>query len=221
MKGRFWTLVTHMFLHIDYSHLSNNMIQLAVCGWKCFNAFSSNGFLIVYFGGGIIAAAEERLNTFQYYSRIMSYVPKVPSSGGVLENIGAIINQNVESLAWQVAKAAEPLTPCIGASNGVYSMLGVDLCLTLENAVYALKKLLRHKHVENEVMFSILMGVSSLNKIMCTITQEGRSLLDGSSGNVGHAGHLVGFCTGLVFYGSFRLTQWARKKQKGNARTRR
>lgn len=63
VKGRFWTVVTALFLHADIAHLAGNMLFLYVFGNTLENELKSAKTLSAFFAGGIIAFI---LSTFFY-----------------------------------------------------------------------------------------------------------------------------------------------------------
>jgi hypothetical protein len=56
MLERPWTIVTHMFLHVDFGHLFFNMLVLFFFGRELENRIGNRTFLEVYFISGIVAA---------------------------------------------------------------------------------------------------------------------------------------------------------------------
>ncbi len=56
MLTRPWTIVTHMFLHVDFGHLFFNMLVLFFFGRELENRIGNRTFLEVYFISGIVAA---------------------------------------------------------------------------------------------------------------------------------------------------------------------
>lgn len=52
-----WTILTHIFMHADFTHLYFNMFALAVFGSLFEKQSGSRNFLIVFFAGGFASAA--------------------------------------------------------------------------------------------------------------------------------------------------------------------
>ena len=50
-----WTLLTSMFMHMDFPHLYGNMFALAVFGTLFEKQAGSRQFLVVFFAGGVLA----------------------------------------------------------------------------------------------------------------------------------------------------------------------
>jgi membrane associated rhomboid family serine protease len=56
-ERRFWTLITHLFIHGSAVHLSLNMIVLAAAGSFAAMCLGTRHFLALYFLGGLVGAA--------------------------------------------------------------------------------------------------------------------------------------------------------------------
>lgn len=52
-----WTIVTSMFVHSGFWHIFANMVTLYFFGTFLFRLVGRNGFLTVYFGGGLLGNA--------------------------------------------------------------------------------------------------------------------------------------------------------------------
>ncbi len=52
--GRWWTLITSMFMHGGFAHILANMISLYFLGELCEKVFGVGKFLILYFVSGIV-----------------------------------------------------------------------------------------------------------------------------------------------------------------------
>jgi len=53
MNGRYWQLLTSIFVHVDIIHLSLNMLFLLIFGFRAEVLFSSEEYFFVYFLSGI------------------------------------------------------------------------------------------------------------------------------------------------------------------------
>jgi len=54
-----WTIITHIFMHADFTHLYFNMFALAVFGSLFEKQAGSRNLLIVFFAGGLASAAAD------------------------------------------------------------------------------------------------------------------------------------------------------------------
>jgi membrane associated rhomboid family serine protease len=73
-----WTIVTHMFLHVDLGHLFFNMLVLFFFGRELENRIGNSKFWVVYFVSGIVAAIGYSLTVSNPYSAV------VGASGAIL-----------------------------------------------------------------------------------------------------------------------------------------
>lgn len=55
VKGEYYRIITHFFLHFGFEHLGNNMISLAVLGYALEPEVGKIRFFIIYFFSGILA----------------------------------------------------------------------------------------------------------------------------------------------------------------------
>ena len=55
--SRYWTIVTAMFVHANFSHILLNMLTLYFFGTVCLQLIDRKWFLLVYFVGGIVGNA--------------------------------------------------------------------------------------------------------------------------------------------------------------------
>lgn len=79
-----WTLITHMFLHVNLTHLLFNMLVLFFFGPHLEKWIGKFNFLVVYFLSGIIAA-------IGYYLTVSDInIPVVGASGAILGVFAAI-----------------------------------------------------------------------------------------------------------------------------------
>ena len=53
-ESRYWTIVTAMFVHANFTHILLNMITLYFFGTLCLQLMDRKWFLLVFFVGGII-----------------------------------------------------------------------------------------------------------------------------------------------------------------------
>jgi membrane associated rhomboid family serine protease len=78
--GEWWRFASAMFLHAGWIHLAFNVMALHYLGRIVENALGVSGFLLIYFGGGLVASA------FSYlYSANLS----VGASGSIFALLGA------------------------------------------------------------------------------------------------------------------------------------
>ncbi len=85
-----WTVLTHMFMHADFSHLYFNMFALAVFG-SIFERFAgSRAFLMVFFLGGLASSA----------AGMIFYPSTIGASGAVFAVLGCLAIFRPRTVVW-------------------------------------------------------------------------------------------------------------------------
>lgn len=86
-QGKYYQLLTSMFLHFGFEHLMNNMLMLAVIGWNLEQETGRIKFLIIYFisgfGGNILSAWGDMAS--------QDYTISAGASGAIFGIMGAIL----------------------------------------------------------------------------------------------------------------------------------
>lgn len=85
-----WTILTHMFMHADFSHLYFNMFALAVFGSMFEKQAGSRNFLIAYFLGGLAASAAD----------ILFYPSTLGASGAIFAVLGCLAVFRPKTVVW-------------------------------------------------------------------------------------------------------------------------
>lgn len=85
-EGRYYLLVTSMFLHFGLDHLFNNMVVLIFLGDTLEKKLGKIRYLLIYFGGGI---AGNCLSVFMDAKRV-DYAVSAGASGAIFAVIGAL-----------------------------------------------------------------------------------------------------------------------------------
>lgn len=86
MNGRWYEIVTSLFMHFGLSHLLNNMILLLYAGCELEDRVGSFRYLILYFAAGICG----NLASLWYYHSIGECVVSAGASGAIFGVIGAL-----------------------------------------------------------------------------------------------------------------------------------
>lgn len=132
-KGEYYRFLTSMFLHFGFSHLSGNMVVLLFLGDNVERAAGRFKYLIIYFGGGLIASFGSFLYSLVYNRGIVS----AGASGAIFALIGALL--------WFVIK-----------NRGRLEDFTVSrLCLLI---FYSLYNGFRSEHVDNAAHIFGLLG---------------------------------------------------------------
>lgn len=102
--GRYYTILTAMFLHADIYHLANNMLLLAGLGMMLENDIGHVRFAILYFLAGLgahIVSLSYKLFTDEWY------VSSIGASGAVFGLVGAMLamvlcwTESLPHVTWQ------------------------------------------------------------------------------------------------------------------------
>ena len=116
-------LVTHMFMHANFTHLFFNMFALWMFGKTLENVWGGKRFLIYYMFTGLGAAALH-LGVSQY--EILSLQAQLNSSylNMILENGNSVLQGN-QNYSNQIMGKLNLLinTPTVGASGAVFGIL--------------------------------------------------------------------------------------------------
>jgi len=93
--SRPWTIVTNMFIHLEFWHILGNMLVLYFFGRVIYRLVGTNKFLLVYFIGGIAG-------NLLYLVLGESLSVAIGASGAVYAIAGAlvVINPNARVLLW-------------------------------------------------------------------------------------------------------------------------
>jgi membrane associated rhomboid family serine protease len=84
------TILTHMFMHADFSHLYFNMFALAVFGSMFEKFVGSRNFLIVYFLGGFAATVAD----------VIFYPSTLGASGAIFAALGGLAIYRPKTVVW-------------------------------------------------------------------------------------------------------------------------
>jgi membrane associated rhomboid family serine protease len=85
-----WTLLTHIFMHADFSHLYFNMFALAVFGSIFEKKTDSRNFLIVFFLGGMASSVAD----------IIFYPSTLGASGAIFAVLGCLAIFRPRTVVW-------------------------------------------------------------------------------------------------------------------------
>ncbi len=91
---QYYRLLTSMFMHLDWSHLVNNMIVLLFIGANLERVTGKMKYLFIYFGTGIVAGATSiSYNMWKEYAEVVSSQTSrsVGASGAIFGIVGALL----------------------------------------------------------------------------------------------------------------------------------
>ena len=86
-KGKYYELITSMFLHFGFAHLMNNMLMLLVIGYNIEPELGTLKYLLLYFGSGIGG------NLLSMWADLRSgvYYVSAGASGAIYGMVGALV----------------------------------------------------------------------------------------------------------------------------------
>jgi len=126
-RGFFWQPVTYMFLHASWWHLGLNMLTVLLFGSGLEVEVGGRRFWRIFLAGGIVGAAG--------WLAVTALLPLVPPVPALTHWMPQVLR------AWLPAEAARGTLDsamCIGASGGVFALIGAYAALFPQRQVYVL-----------------------------------------------------------------------------------
>lgn len=204
-RGQWWAVLASALCHTDGPHRDRNLLSLLCAGWHPAAVFG-RGLAAVFFAGHLAAALNAAGHALQRRRHLdastfglMSWL--TPSATRLWDNV------------------APPRI--LGGSAGVFALLGCDLCLKLEEAATLVRELdfdtagaglAFDERGPTPALGALLWLGVSVAQTLSLVQSEHRSLANGASATVGHAGHLSGFAVGIAIAAA-RLA-WRRARQR-------
>jgi len=173
-QGFLWQLVTYMFLHATWAHLGLNMLTVLLFGSGLESEIGGRRFWRVFLTGGILGGAG--------WLAVTAVLPHLPS----LPPLSHWMPQAVR--AWlPAAGGRETLDSamCIGASGGVFALIGAYAALFPKRVVYVLL-----------IVFPVKMRARSLALLLGVLTVAEAVFI---RSQVAYAAHLAGCLAGYLY----------------------
>ncbi|CAE8672115.1 unnamed protein product [Polarella glacialis] len=207
--GKWWTLLSHMFLHKDMGHLNSNLRGLLSNGLSAFSDLGVLGLYGVFLGSGVLSGLNSWGRGRQTEAQLQGSIPRAPERLGPVQ-VPERAREWWDSVRQGAARRAAPLviarSEALGASGGVCGLMGYGLgdavCRlwsyagprSFQQVVGALEESLRAHQLPGLLM-------SLLNIVSCGhfLAHEWKSAR-GDEGITGtdHTGHLTGFAAGAA-----------------------
>eukprot|EP00927_Polykrikos_kofoidii_P071852 TRINITY_DN68050_c0_g1_i1.p1 TRINITY_DN68050_c0_g1~~TRINITY_DN68050_c0_g1_i1.p1 ORF type:complete len:361 (-),score=47.54 TRINITY_DN68050_c0_g1_i1:9-1025(-) len=212
-EGRWWTLVTYMFLHSDADHLLNNLASILVSGRGVYGSVGAAGLYTVFLAAGAAAGANRRGRLQQVEAQIAGEAKAVPeflSSWGMPSKVCDLVDAGIRGAAKSTAPVFNNMSVDLGASGGASGLMGFCCGLTLERLIRVVDEWRRYRNdatfwnSSNDIV-ALLVTLDSCRML----TQDWHKARgrDGVTG-VDHSGHLTGFVTGLGLLVALRAASW-------------
>ncbi len=129
MEGRFWSIITYMFVHDEPLHLIGNMLLIGFFGFRLQALVGARSFVLIYIVSGVIGACLEMV--IGYYARagsgpdiigasacfcgvMMAYASILPDEN-IIERVYFILPINAR--LWTLASGLMALEAILGAST--------------------------------------------------------------------------------------------------------
>ena len=75
-----WQWITHIFVHMDYNHLLNNLSAVIQISRSIYQEFGGNGLYLTFFLGGVLASVPSSISSHQQEALAHSLISLVDSS---------------------------------------------------------------------------------------------------------------------------------------------
>ena len=133
LKGFFWQPVTSLFLHAGWFHLVMNLFGLLVFGIPVEREMGSRRLYTFLFAGGVIGGL--------FWLGMTALLPLLPPMGFLASWIpqeAAELLERTMGLSIAVRPASFQQAMCIGASGGVFALMGAFTAIDPDRELYAL-----------------------------------------------------------------------------------
>lgn len=210
-EGRWWTLLSHAFVHQDLQHLFSNVQGMLTSGFTVFQDLGAFGLYGVFFTSAAASALNSWGRARQTRAQLEGSIPPLPEQLGPLW-VPEGARELWDSLRASTARRAAPMlharSEAYGASGAVCGLTGYGLGVSLLRlgsvavewaATSSAAERMREAPRRNRDVLGALVSCCSAVQSGYFLAQEWR-LASGKDGMTGidHAGHLTGFATGFA-----------------------
>jgi len=219
--GRWWVPMSYAFVHLDEEHRMGNVIALLPHASRVHGAFGGL-WVPIFLGGAATGALDRWGKQFQATRKLSGAVAVKGLVPEPLEGAAHAVDRLTRRVAGWIAPTITRSTVYVGASAGVWALLGVSMCLTLESIADLLLELSstrgnpsrRGDASTHGVGFAIASHALSAYAVGRQAWTTAADIAKGAQGPVDHAGHLDGFLFGLGAYSVLRLAQRGGRRQR-------
>jgi membrane associated rhomboid family serine protease len=191
--GRWWTQFTYAFVHRDDEHLLDNVTLLLPHAYHCHTSFGS-WWVAIFFGGvwaGAHKTVTKRFEAEQMLSEPLSLRRSAPDA---LRPAADALDGVTRRVARWLAPSHMRSQQLIGASAGVWALMGASLGLSAERMVAMMAR------GQVEELVSTLPMMLLANALTVSELIREASALESGQGGAAHAAHIDGFLFGLASY---------------------
>lgn len=193
-EGRWWTAVSHMFLHGDQEHLMSNALGLATAGYPVAKHFGVASCYSVFLGGGIFTAVSGLGQAYQELRKLVMPSQEDSSSWWPESFIRDTWN---EKFAPTTASFLSNHVGRLGCSAGISALNGMNVMRLIDQIVVAIL------YPSSNLKFDPAAVLPLLSTIQY-FSAEMNNVFYGNTSGIDHAGHLTGFGFGIGCYGLYR-----------------
>lgn len=176
--GRWWTMFTSVFVHLDQAHALANMAALIQSTNRVACQFGPVGVWSIFFGGHIVNCLSVRIARFEY-------VEKRKQELRFESSLLAGLNSYVSAITDKLAPHAHRYVLYAGSSCGVSALRGATFVLAARDFLTFDPMVMLQASMDMAFTVGFILG-------------ELRLFTDRQRDNVSHAGHVMGFVGGGV-----------------------
>lgn len=203
-EGRWWTTVTHMWLHGDLQHLQSNLTVLIPAGYAVTKQFGIIHCWGVFLGGGIFAALEGWGRDFQNKQRLAT-------TFALPKELGAVSKWWDDGVRRFAPVLAKYTNVYFGCSAGVAALQGMTVMVWIEQLVHAL---VSPEQAGPPSAALAIVVIPNLVSIFTYYTTEFSKVSSGQRSGIDHAGHVAGFCFGIGCFGLSKVVSFLFKNDR-------
>ena len=171
--GFFWQPFTYAFLHGGWGHLAMNMLAVLLFGAGVEAEIGSKRFLRVFFFGSVLGGLG--------WLGLLALMPHLPPMDAVAQRVPQIIRQWLPLVS---TREALDTAMCVGASGGVFALIGAYAAMFPQRIVYML------------LPIPVKMRARTLGIILGIVTVAEAIAIQS---NVAYAAHLAGGLAGYAY----------------------
>lgn len=217
-EGRWWTPFSYVFVHASGEHLVSNLLMLVPHASRVHDAFG-DWWLGCFFGGAAVSALDTTSKRYQVVQSISAFF-QMSDTPQVLAPAAELVDGVTRKVAEWIAPSIVRSTVYVGASSGVWALMGTSLCLSLEQFVRTIwdwRARGSAREADDPDIGSVarvaLTHAVSVYVLCQQVASTATDVMRGRAGrNIDHAGHLDGFVFGVGCFVVLRLTCSGRRR---------
>jgi membrane associated rhomboid family serine protease len=191
--GFFWQPLTYMFLHAGWTHLGLNMLTVLLFGAGLEAEIGGRRFWRVFLTGGVVGGLG--------WLAVTALLPFLPPMGSLTQWMPQAARGWLG--AGNTAGRSLDAALCIGASGGVFALIGAYAALFPRREVYLLL-----------LVFPVRLKARTLAWLLGALTVAEAVFVQSQVAYAAHlAGGLGGWLTGLRLRDDVAATQWRRWRE--------